>query len=947
MKSPNGNFTRLLRRRSRNGQALLIVAFAFTLLVAFAGIAVDVGLLLVRYTALQRSVDAAAIAAAGQIREGVTYESLVAIAQQFINLQGNVQAENVKVDTCETALHELKTKKVRDGESANQDFLQNVLNDPLHPDHRNAAELCRKDPQKLVRVSAQIISETSFLRVLGFTNVTLESSSISQTAVLDVALVIDTSISMAGDTFNKQRATDAGGALIYPTSTVSNLVSDGNIVSVDNNQEALRNFQEFRNLGLQPHSTDMLQAGESTSTASYRQRGLNGSNQPAIRGECWAPPYEDWRTRLTSSSYTTTAANYAWGGCCNDPTTQTLPAAGISAEDISNWYVYDDSSQTESVIQTKGFRSTQAGDNIAVQAAQVISGAADGNFSDLVCEPFKQVRDAARRFIKRLDYVRGDRLYLVSFNNTATLYKVQAERVGQPGVFDEVAAITNEYTGIDLLNRNVGVSIAPTGWQHPSHSCLPQMPGNFANPLKTVNYWTQAQCSDTNTGEGIFAARAALLDPATIRREAVWVMVLLSDGYPNRTPSYERILAGQGGTATGFSPQNWLNARSDVRGNMSDGFVFSAPRDENGNGSYEDELDAYCVDATDDACLVDVMDPACRYGKEPQYCGLWNNRGPNWGLGTDAAGNQLVNGSLFASSFGYCPWYTFCKSSYDGRPNTGIALPSAVCNANDNRPAWWIEFYQSQGLPVPPATEPIAPFCADWTPDTRHFCTDDTGRFLVDETNPTRCSPFYDADDFARDQADLAGLINYSENARGAFIAMFAIYFEQKSNNTVIGQNLSSIMFMRYVADAGDNGQIDNYVQKWYRLARPFRPGVENYGGILQSGGGIATTTDDSGAIRLKFPPNNNPIWQNLTIGSEVYNFAANAPDPCSRYDTQYPRGYVDYVNLDYPQYRGDDALYEEVMRESCGQFWYARDITAVNDAFVEIAGRLFTRLSR
>src|SRR5262249_44414542 len=40
----------------------------------------------------------------------------------------------------------------------------------------------------------------------------------------------------------------------------------------------------------------------------------------------------------------------------------------------------------------------------------------DGNYSDLICQPFKQVRDAARRFIERMDFVRGDRLVLVTFD---------------------------------------------------------------------------------------------------------------------------------------------------------------------------------------------------------------------------------------------------------------------------------------------------------------------------------------------------------------------------------------------------------------------------------------------------------------------------------------------------------------------------------------------------
>jgi Flp pilus assembly protein TadG len=62
-----------MTRRSRSGQAIIIIAFAFIALIAFVGIATDVALLFVRYSTLRRAVDAAAIAAAGQVREGTNY----------------------------------------------------------------------------------------------------------------------------------------------------------------------------------------------------------------------------------------------------------------------------------------------------------------------------------------------------------------------------------------------------------------------------------------------------------------------------------------------------------------------------------------------------------------------------------------------------------------------------------------------------------------------------------------------------------------------------------------------------------------------------------------------------------------------------------------------------------------------------------------------------------
>src|SRR4029078_4775065 len=53
------------------GQTIVIMAFGFIVLLAFVGIVTDVSLMFVRYTTLRRAVDAAAVAAAGQIRRTV------------------------------------------------------------------------------------------------------------------------------------------------------------------------------------------------------------------------------------------------------------------------------------------------------------------------------------------------------------------------------------------------------------------------------------------------------------------------------------------------------------------------------------------------------------------------------------------------------------------------------------------------------------------------------------------------------------------------------------------------------------------------------------------------------------------------------------------------------------------------------------------------------------
>src|SRR5689334_19132051 len=105
MKYPGNKLAALLTRRSRNGQSIVIIAIAFIALIAFVGIATDVAMLFVRFSTLRRSVDAAAIAAAGQMRQNADYVTLNAVAKQFIQAHG-LDPQSVKVETCETEVYD-------------------------------------------------------------------------------------------------------------------------------------------------------------------------------------------------------------------------------------------------------------------------------------------------------------------------------------------------------------------------------------------------------------------------------------------------------------------------------------------------------------------------------------------------------------------------------------------------------------------------------------------------------------------------------------------------------------------------------------------------------------------------------------------------------------------------------------------------------------------------
>ncbi len=65
-----------LLQGEKPGQALVLLAVAFFALLAFIGLVTDVGSIYVSYTQLQRAVDAAAVAAANNIKNpSDTYEA--------------------------------------------------------------------------------------------------------------------------------------------------------------------------------------------------------------------------------------------------------------------------------------------------------------------------------------------------------------------------------------------------------------------------------------------------------------------------------------------------------------------------------------------------------------------------------------------------------------------------------------------------------------------------------------------------------------------------------------------------------------------------------------------------------------------------------------------------------------------------------------------------------
>ncbi len=278
-------------------------------------------------------------------------------------------------------------------------------------------ELCTEDELKLVRVTAQIDAPTMFLYLLGYPTVTLTSSAMSQTAVLDVVLILDVSESMLNETtYEDWEEVGQGMRYLPPVLWEEDFepFTDAECWMASTMRYALhgnyildaypRSEINDRLVLTDPVPDTLLE----TVNSQYRWFDPNSpTTQTQPREECrvraWPrtqnnyPRVPDWllaeyNTYLTSQSLSLDAhfdlapgdvatdgyffsqfvPMYNFYGCCNDP---------------------------DGLVD------------------------ADGNFSfsDLVCQPFREARDAAEGFLSRLDFKRGDRVAFVTFDRFATL----------------------------------------------------------------------------------------------------------------------------------------------------------------------------------------------------------------------------------------------------------------------------------------------------------------------------------------------------------------------------------------------------------------------------------------------------------------------------------------------------------------------------------------------
>lgn len=847
--------TRHFVRRGQTGQALVVLAIGFIGLLGFVGIVTDVSLLFIRYSTMRRAVDAASVAAAGQMRrvidetptDGIAQDEAQSVAQlslaarQFIELYG-LSPTDVLVETCrfQQVPRDAVTEAPldRDGTALfNSDGTPNLAAN--QDDVRRYRELCTEDELKVVRVTAQIEAPTIFMRLLGYDTITLTESALSQTAVIDVVLVFDVSESMLNETtyddwdMIPEYTGDAGRDRLgvrYMPPYIKGYDFGGNVDPYGN----------------------LLPSGDPDRTNPWDiilnngQVALNPLIDTAIDPTDPASPAYNFYDSLVKFEPGATPGTWqAYTGAAGSPEAReeprtfcrvrAYPNSVFGRSPVPDWlrseyYGYFGTGYSEQFLNIGGSSDDPAvARNFVGFVPQYdyfgCCNDPDGdfNFDDLVCQPFREARDAAEEFLARLDFLRGDRVAFVTFDRFATIIDPDGNGLQSAMIETEFDLFDTDGTTLlrrganNTLNAMVGVRAEDSTYydadndgqwdslldygtpktydgldgtlignlkDNPVRGACPfdsanlwnfwtlhdTLPDGSARPYEqmlltdihsvphwytgstskpSVSYEFRGSCRGTNIGGALRAGADALY--ATARREgAVWVMVLLSDGAAGASDPVTRT-----GDYAGLSepqPYNLVEVSGNFYNNPLNALGNNSPL--NTPGDYPLPNEAYGV-----------------YGVCPY-------------------GSDAVNGELLIDT--------------------------------------------------------VPPYCMDLEPSTRTQCgtTAVNPALLRMDDYPLNCYQFYDVDDYARDWADWIGLsdlpgavVDDAGTSRLSdqllptiFTIGFGLNFDagteiscggdvacmrgsdprgNRTHQEKLRQDYLGEELLRYIADVGDNFQID------------------------------------------------------------------------------------------------------------------------------------------
>ncbi len=980
-------FTGALRRANPGrgghpGQSIVILAMGFIGLVGFVGIVTDVSVLLIRYSTLTRALDSAAIAASSEWRaEGDlnrTYAEMNIAARQMIELHG-ISPDIVRVDTCEST-------KDRMGASPELEEIN--------------AFLCRPGnaTRKLVMVSAKVSSPTLFMRVLGWQEIVLEASALSETAVLDVVIVMDVSESMLHDTTYEDWAKIGLGKVyvpphwqndVYATEDAADGSADGVLQSMLGKDPAKPGkpageipdiAQIWRDDFLLPHPQEVSLrlmypdagdvAGINGNEAAYTVDTIDHPTAP-VGGGAHSHPRENCRVRFWPYSTAISIPDHIWDlpgyqaawsgstnqyagfapafdfyGCCNDPT-----SGGTVDED------YNLTALPGNTLETNGF---------------------DNNFSDLICQPFKQARDATRLFVDRIDFASGDRVAFVTFDRGAFIVDpdgstggvegselCDSEAPATPGGTTQAAhMITCKARALATLDKDIGVRAEPNfyewkedggGWVgyaagfdengDPRQVDYYPAPGQYsteaANNARNT-YPLRDNCPYQNAALGGFFSLYSLWDWTEVGKTVNpenWMMYYGSGPEPGLVRTMNPNLSDAGWAATDITYLNSYELWASCRGTN-----FGAALREANNAF----VDPRTI-RRDGAVWVMVMlsdgaagasDPVRINGTKAVASDPYFDRGPNpstdnWAEWPSGSGQELLRFGTGGDygAFGLCP----------------MGTPSQPGQLTRDR------------------AQAVFPFCSDEDPASRHFCTpqndgdletvgyecdgggslDGTGRLLPGFAPGSRDGDYECEPPLADADLDGSGDLNEGE----------------KLTYNVLEGNV-------YDVDIGVYGQVgnncdlmydvDDYARDWadFIALSETGGGSELLPTIYTIGFGLNYLTGSSGGSPGDESYVPGTAAENVPdhLGEELLRYIADVGDD-NELDTDYQQDYLDNGLLDGSADFGlrgkcetSDGAQNEAdplpPRVDCGNYYNAPNQDRLAQVFDDIASRMFTRLA-
>jgi hypothetical protein len=916
-------------RRSQSGQSIVILALGFVALLGFVGIVTDVSLMFVRFSTLTRAVDAASIAAAGQVRRQVPFQSEINDHCVGVGPDGRAWSPSNPCPEAEAAAFARSFGNV--GVAARQ-FIEFYGLDPsavlidmcftvstLDPDTRDLIplntevadefnELCvgptgRNSDRKLIKVTAQIESPTVFLHLLGFSAIPLQASSISETAVLDVVLIMDVSESMLNQTTPVTWAEKGYTNLYIPPDiwydnymTANNpggpLVGFGSLRN--HNFADLTNFQDYGNNTSFPgrkwdyfryqlsqltpaEAQSLLCIGDACNTSGGNRSPFEVQVKTLVAdGHRYDPPAS--ADFIPRSECRVQYFPYAFGGFPIPPSLQALyQESGVN--DGDGWKTRN------------GWRDAYVPTYDFYRCCNDPDG--DGLFTDLLCQPFRDARDATELFLQRIDFLRGDRVAFVTFDRRAFLVTVEVDKTEH--IWSHM--IDNEATAIETLTQSIGVRAEPSFY---NPTVLPD--GTQAVPWVSDDEHRWARSGllgdhDYEVKDNCPFQDAAYISPYSPSSSAApgneWNFPHDPFTYPNRlkpivfdSPAIQRMY-----------PRNGADTWQNVSG-------YAA------NRSYD----------------------------------MWAScRGTNIGAALRAGGNALVdprttrtNGSVWVmvmlSDGAAGASDPVFDSSIPGGPGTEPPDLYYPYNSQDYRVAYGGLGLCPPGVPgnrteltqYDESPQYLFPFCSDELPESRHFCFDPNHFVTVSgqripayvDLGASFCNAplYYDVDDYARDWADWIGLSEPPGLAASSqrnltqlptiFTIGFGLNFvngttecEATSMNIRDVPDCLGEELLRYVADVGDNFRIDSDYQQALLTNQP----NDIIGGMTDEDFGPRGECEDA------LPPGVNPS----TVGS-----IGNLVDP-------------------------------KTAGTSCGNYYNAPGGEELNRVFDDIASRMFTRLTQ